>query len=522
MRVLVTGGTGYIGGRLVPGLLAAGHEVRCMARAPERLRDHPWRERVEAVRGDAADPGSLRPALQGVDTAYYLVHALGSGPDFAERDARAAQGFAAAAAAEGVGRIVYLGGMAPSGAARLSGHLASRREVGKAFLDGPVPATVLQAAVVLGSGSASFEMLRHLTERLPVMVAPRWVRTRVQPIAVRDVLRLLTECADPAAAAPDAPAGAFDRAFDVGGPEVLTYADLIHRYARAAGVRRRLIVPVPLLTPRLSGLWVGLVTPVPGALARPLVDSLRNEVVCREDDLSALLGDSGRTGVDEALRLALRRVAEADVATRWSSASWPADPSAALPSDPDWTGGALCRDERTAATAAGPAALWRVIEGIGGESGWYSWPLAWFLRGAADRALGGAGLRRGRRDPARLRIGDTVDFWRVEEIRPGRLLRLRAEMRLPGRAVLELSAGTDERGRTVLHQRALFQPRGLAGRLYWWGLAPFHGIVFGAMARNIAAAAERGPIPGAAGPESPTGSGPGHRPPSGAGEPGQR
>ncbi|GAA1101930.1 SDR family oxidoreductase [Nocardiopsis composta] len=480
---LVTGATGYIGGRLVPELLDAGWRVRCLARSPEKLRDHPWRNRAEVVRGDLGDPATLPPALEGVHTAYYLVHSMGAAKDFADADARAARAFAAAAAGAGVRRIVYLGGIAPE-RGRPSPHMASRREVGRILLDGEVPAVVLQAAVILGSGSASFEMLRYLTERLPVMVAPRWVRTRVQPIAVRDVLRLLVKAAD-------LPEGA-DRAFDVGGPDVLGYADMIHRFARAAGIGRRLIVPVPVLTPRLSGLWVGLVTPVPGAVARPLVESLRHEAVCREDDLAELLGDHRRLGVDEALRLALRRIREADVATRWSSASWPSAPSDPLPTDPDWAGGSLYTDERTRDTDAPPERLWRVIEGIGGDRGWYSWPLAWAARGWIDRAVGGVGLRRGRRDPGRLRVGDSLDFWRVEEVEPGRLLRLRAEMRLPGLAWLELAVETAG-GRTRYRQRALFHPRGLAGQLYWWGVAPFHGVVFGSMADNITAAAAREP-----------------------------
>ncbi|WP_017538473.1 SDR family oxidoreductase [Nocardiopsis halophila] len=486
MTVLVTGATGYIGGRLVPELLAAGRRVRCLARSPERLRDHPWRDSVEVVQGDVLDAASLRPALQGVRTAYYLVHSMGGGSGFAEEDARAARTFAHAAAEAGVERIVYLGGLAPE-RGPLSPHLASRRRVGRILLDGPVPAVVLQAAVILGSGSASFEMLRYLTERLPVMVAPRWVRTRVQPIAVRDVLRLLVR-------ADGLPPGT-DRAYDVGGPDVLTYADMIQRFARAAGIGRRLILPVPVLTPRLSGLWVGLVTPVPAAVARPLAESLRHEVVCREDDLADALQDHERLDTDAALRLALQRIGEADVATRWSSASWPKAPSDPLPTDPGWAGGSLYTDTRERATRASPEALWRVVEGIGGENGWYSWPLAWAARGWIDRAVGGVGLRRGRRDPRRLRVGDSLDFWRVEEIEPGRLLRLRAEMRLPGLAWLEL--GTEVRdGRTRYRQRALFHPRGLAGQLYWWSVRPFHGIVFGSMARNIVRAAEREPRTG--------------------------
>ncbi len=286
-----------------------------------------------------------------------------------------------------------------------------------------------------------------------------------------------------------------NRAFDIGGPDVLTYAQMMHRYARIAGLRRRLIVPVPVLTPRLSGHWVGLVTPVPDSIARPLVESLRHEVVCGEHDVARWIPDppEGLTGFDRAVTLALRRIKDADVATRWSSASLPGAPSDPLPTDPDWSGGSLYEDLRERTVAAPPEAVWRVVEGIGGENGWYSFPLAWALRGLLDRLAGGVGLRRGRRDPARLRVGDSLDFWRVEEIEPGKLLRLRAEMRLPGLAWLELSVTPDGDGRTRYRQRALFHPQGLAGHAYWWSVAPFHAVVFGGMARNITERARRTP-----------------------------
>jgi uncharacterized protein YbjT (DUF2867 family) len=482
---LVTGASGYIGGRLVPELLAAGHRVRVMARHPEGLRDRPWADQVEVVRADAADAGSLREALAGVDMAYYLIHALGT-RDFEDTDRRTAAAFAAAARDARVGRLVYLGGLTPDGpTAALSPHLRSRQEVAELLLGSGVPTVVLRAAVIIGSGSASFEMLRYLTERLPAMITPRWVDTRIQPIAIRDVLRYLVGAAT-------LPADV-SRSFDIGGPDMLTYRAMMQRYAAVAGLSRRLIVKVPVLTPTLSSHWVGLITPVPNAIARPLVDSLRVEVVAGEHDIATYLPDppGGLLGFDRSVELALQRIREADVATRWSSASVAGAPSDPLPSDPDWAGGSLYVDRRERAVDASPEALWAVVEGVGGEHGWYSFPLAWRVRGLIDRLAGGVGLRRGRRDPDHVYVGESIDFWRVEEREPGHLLRLRAEMRLPGLAWLELGvSGVDGRpGRSTYRQRAVFHPRGLLGHLYWWSVAPFHGIVFGGMARNIARAA---------------------------------
>ncbi|MFI1400560.1 SDR family oxidoreductase [Streptomyces sp. NPDC020681] len=486
-RCLVTGPGGYIGGRLVPELLDAGYTVRCLARTPANLREHLWADRVDVVCGDVTDADSLRPALRDVRVAYYLVHSMSSGRDFEETDRRAARVFAAEARAAGIRRIVYLGGLTPAGIPdeELSPHLRSRAEVGRILLASGVPTTVLRAAVVIGSGSASFEMLRYLTERLPVMVTPSWVGTRVQPIAVRDVLRYLVGSA--------AMPADVSRTFDIGGPDILTYRQMMECYATVARLPRRLILPVPMLTPRLSSLWIGLVTPVPAALARPLAESLRCEVVCAEHDIAEHVPDASGSPVpfDRALALALQRVRDAQVVTRWSSAALPGAPSDPLPTDPGWAGGSLYADEREREVAAGPEALWRVIEGIGGENGWYSFPLAWAVRGWLDRLVGGVGLRRGRRDAARLRVGDALDFWRVEEIERGSLLRLRAEMRLPGLAWLEMRAEKDGVGRSRYRQRALFNPRGLAGQLYWWSVAPLHAVVFGGMARRIARAAEQ-------------------------------
>ena len=477
LRILVMGATGYIGGRLAPMLAEAGHEVRCLTRRPEQLAGVEWADRVEIVRGDALDAPTLLPAMEGVDVVYYLVHSIGTGASFQASDRAAAGNTATAAARAGVRRIVYLGGLVPEGPA--SAHLASRAEVGQIFLDGPVPAVVLQAGVIIGSGSASFEMLRYLTERLPVMVTPTWVSSRVQPIAVRDVLAYLTRVLE----LPEDT----DRRFDIGGPDVLTYREMMQRYAAVAGLSRRIILPVPVLSPWLSSHWVNVITPVPKAIAQPLIESLRNDVVATEHDLEALLPRE-LCPFDDAVHLALERIRDAEVVTRWADASWPGAPSDPMPTDPEWSGGTAYRDERSRQVDAPPDAVWRVVEGVGGEHGWYSLPIAWAARGLLDRLVGGVGLRRGRRHPDRLSLGDAVDFWRVEALERPRLLRLRAEMRLPGDAWLEFSVEPGER--TVLHQKALFLPRGLLGHLYWRAIDPFHGVVFGSMIEQLARAAE--------------------------------
>jgi len=479
VRVLATGATGYIGGRLVPGLVADGHHVRCLTRRPEKLNGVPWADKVEVVEGDVLDASSLRAAVEGIDVVYYLVHSIGSGRSFEESDRLGATNLARAAATAGVKRIIYLGGLVPVGE-EASPHLASRAEVGQIFLDSPVPSIVLQAGVIIGSGSASFEMLRYLTERLPVMLVPKWVSSLVQPIAVRDVLAYLIGMLA-------APAG-LDRRFDIAGPDVLTYREMMIRYARVAGLKHRIIIPVPVLSPWLSSQWVNVVTPVPKAIAQPLIESLRNNVIAREHDIDELVPRE-RLGFDDAVRLALHQINDSNVATRWSDAEWPGAPSDPMPTDPEWAGGTVYRDVRSTVVGESSASAWTAVEGIGGDRGWYSFPLAWALRGLLDRLFGGVGLRRGRRDPDRVAVGDAVDFWRVEALDRGHLLRLRAEMRLPGEAWLEFEIVGDGSDAT-LHQRALFIPHGLAGHLYWWAVSPFHNVVFGSMLRNLAAQTE--------------------------------
>ena len=482
-RSLVTGATGYIGGRLVPELLDAGHDVRVLVRDEAKARAHLWADDVEIAVGDATDADDVRSALDGVDVAYYLLHSIGTGGDFAETERSIASTFADAAADAGVQRIVYLGGMVPEDE-ELSEHLRSREQVGDVLLESGAPTAVLQAGVVIGSGSASFEMLRYLTERLPVMVTPRWVHSRIQPIAIRDVLRYLVGCAD-------LPVDV-NRRFDVGGPDVLTYLEMMQSYAKVAGLPRRRVLPVPVLSPWLSSHWVGLITPVPASLARPLVESLRNTVVAADQDIKQYVPDppDGLIGYERSVELALTKIRNLDVPIRWSSASTPGAPAEPLPSDPDWAGGSLYQDSRTREVYASPEALWSVIEGIGGQNGWYSWGLAWRIRGLVDRMVGGPGLRRGRRNERDLVVGDALDFWRVEATDDEKFLRLRAEMKVPGLAWLELQVGSTDGGTTTFHHRALFHPHGLFGHLYWWSVLPFHGIVFGGMQRNIAKAAE--------------------------------
>lgn len=485
--VLVTGATGYIGGRLVPELLAAGYRVRVMARQTRHLTNREWFNQVEIIHGDASSPESLIPALAGVGVAYYLIHSLGAGATFESLDRIDAHNFAEAAYAAHVQRIIYLGGLYPK-EEKLSPHLKSRKEVGEILLASGVPTTVLRAAVIIGSGSLSFEMLRYLTERLPIMIAPNWVDSQIQPIAVRDVLHYLVQSA---AMPPE-----INQGFDIGGPDVLTYREMMLVYAKVAGLKSRRIISLPHMSPSLSSHWVGLVTPVPKKIARALMESLIHEVICKEHDISCYIPNptGGLTNFSTAVELALQRIQDGRVTTRWASAIHIGAPSNPLPTDPDWAGGSLYVDERVRTVHCTPAQLWSIIEGIGGEHGWYSWRLGWWTRGILDRFVGGPGLRRGRRDAFNLVIGDALDWWRVEELEENHLLRLRAEMRLPGLAWLELIIEVDEHDQTLFRQRALFHPLGPAGGLYWLIIKPFHGLVFGGMQRNIARAAESLPL----------------------------
>jgi uncharacterized protein YbjT (DUF2867 family) len=477
-RVLVTGATGYIGGRLVRELLHHGYRVRLLVRNAARLTDFPWVGAVEVIEGDAFDPQALDRALQDIDVAYYLLHALMSTDDFEAKERDLAHKFGESSKAAGVRRIVYLGGIAAS-TGELSAHLHSRAETGEILRASGVPTIELRAGVVIGSGSASFEMLRHLTERLPFMVTPKWLNNRIQPIAIRDVLRYLV-----GAATIDS---SVNQDFDIGGPEVFTYKEMMLRYAEVAGLRRRIIIPLPVLTPKLASGWVGLVTPVPVTLAKRLVASLKNEVVARDDSIRQLVPDApgGLTNFKDAVALALTRIKDRNVETRWSNATVPGTPSEPLPTDPDWAGGSLYEDSRELVTPDDIETVWARVEAIGGENGYSSGTWLWELRGLMDKIIGGVGLRRGRRDPNRLQVGEALDFWRVEDLKRPQLLRLRAEMKLPGLAWLEFKLTPEQGGGTRVTQRALFAPRGLFGHAYWWAVAMLHGFVFPSMVKKV-------------------------------------
>ncbi len=479
--IFVAGATGYIGGRLVPRLLEAGYRVRALARSPGKLSTRPWAEhpRLDIVRGDVLDAESVRAALEGCTAAYYLVHSMNPDvADFAQTDRLAADTMADAAADAGVEQIIYLGGLGEEGP-DLSHHLQSRREVGRRLRRGSVPVTILQAAMIIGSGSASFEILRYLVDRLPVMVTPRWVDTPCQPIGVVNVLHYLIGCLE----CPET----VGETFDIGQPEVLTYRELMRIYAEEAGLPRRLIMPVPVLTPRLSSYWIHLVTPVSAALARPLAEGLANPVVCREDRIRGLIPQD-LLDCRRAIRLALDRLRQQEVETSWTDSGSIRPAEWSIPGDAAWAGGAIRDDSRRVIVDTTPDRVWPTLTSIGGSTGWYYADWLWRLRGLLDRLVGGPGLSRGRRDSAEIHPGDALDFWRVLAVERPRTLLLSSEMKLPGEATLSFSLAPLDDGRTELRQVARFLPRGLLGLLYWYAVSPLHNLVFSGMLRGIAAA----------------------------------
>lgn len=480
--VLVTGATGYIGGRLVPRLLDAGNRVRCFVRSSRKLLSRQWAQHqgVQIVEGSAENNAELVHAMQGCDAAYYLIHSMMAvGPDYRDHDRSLAGTFARAAERAGVKRIIYLGGLGETGAG-LSEHLTSRREVEAALSSTSVPVTVLRAAMIIGSGSSSFEILRYLVERLPIMVTPRWVKTESQPIAVRNALHYLVACLETKETT--------GRTLDIGGADILTYREIMQIMANALGLRRRFIVPVPVLTPRLSSLWIHLVTPISHRIARPLAEGLRNRVVCRDDEAARLMPQHLLT-VRESIDAALGKLTAAQVESTWADAG-------PVPGDPDWAGGKLFVDRRSVEVAAPVEQVFCTICRIGGNNGYYAADWLWRLRGMLDRLVGGPGLRRGRRDPEKLAYGEALDFWRVTAVEVNHRLELRAEMWLPGVATLtfETQPGSGDPQQSTLVQTARFKPRGLLGLLYWYTVAPLHGIVFSGMIRGIQRAAESGNI----------------------------
>jgi uncharacterized protein YbjT (DUF2867 family) len=473
-RILLTGATGYIGGRLAPRLLEKGYWVRCLVRDLSRLQGRAWREKVDVVAGDMLKPDTLAPAMHAIDMAYYLVHSMGGGKDFHQRDLEAARNFGKAALEAGVKRVIYLGGLAAP-QSDLSEHLRSRQQTGAMLRQYGPSITEFQAAVIVGSGSLSFEMIRYLTERVPIMVCPRWVYTKTQPISINDVLDYLVSALE----VPESTG----QIIQIGGEKVVTYGDMMMGYARARGLTRWM-VPVPVLTPRLSSYWINLVTPIPAVIARPLVDGLRNENIVTDDSARRLFPSISPTDYQTAVQRALGGLEVSHIETAWSDAlstSQGDSPPIILT-----THEGMILEQRQQLVQAPHEDVFKVFTGIGGNRGWFYLNLAWELRGLVDRVIGGVGLRRGRRDPDDLRVGDALDFWRVEALEPGRLLRLRAEMILPGKAWLQFQVKSQSDKTTQLTQTAFFAPKGLLGLMYWYLLYPMHGLIFSGLIKQIA------------------------------------
>lgn len=478
--VLVTGATGYVGGRLVPLLLESGYRVRAMGRSVEKLNARPWagHDRLELVRGDVFDRDSIVKSLRGCWAVFYLVHSMNpKEKDFEAADRKAAMNMASAAREAGVQRIIFLGGLGDKQSPKLSKHLKSRHEVAEILQSGSVPTTFLRAAVILGSGSASFEIVRYLVERLPVMATPSWVNTKNQPIAIRNVLYYLRGCLEI-----DETKG---QTFDIGGPDIITYRELFDIYAEEAGLKKRLILPVPFLTPFLSSYWIQFITPVPYAVSVPLAEGLRNEVLCSDNRIQTLIPQE-LLSCRETIRLALDRLNRNQVDTCWSDAGCLLPPEWLYCGDSKFSGGTLLECSYRARLRATREDIWPHIEKIGGDTGWYYGNTLWRIRGAMDQLLGGNGLKRGRRHPTRIMVGDALDFWRVIEVHPFQRLVLLAEMKLPGEALLDIRLESESTDIIELQLLSRFLPKGLLGIIYWYSLYPFHALIFKGMLRNLA------------------------------------
>jgi uncharacterized protein YbjT (DUF2867 family) len=445
-----------------------------------KLACRPWGHHplVELVEGDVLDRDSLKKGMEGCSAAFYLVHSMNpQSKDFAEKDLRAAQNAATASAEAGLERIIYLGGLGDEEDPSLSEHLRSRNEVGNILQSGPVPATVLRAAAIVGSGSASFEILRYLVDRLPVMITPKWVRTPSQPIGIRNVLNYLQGCLEHEETA--------GQSFDIGGPDVLTYQQLMEIYAEEAHLAKRRIIPVPVLTPRLSSYWIHLVTPVHASIARPLAKGLRNPAVCRDNRIRSIIPQKLQSA-RETIRTALERIRQEQVETCWTDAGALLPPEWTHCGDVEYAGGTIAECGYRVRLRATPEEVWEPISKIGGKTGWYFGNSLWWLRGLIDRLVGGVGLRRGRRHSSQLFVGDALDFWRVLEVEPPHRLVLLAEMKTPGEALLEFHITPLGKGQSELAQLSRFLPRGLGGILYWYVLFPFHQWIFLGMLKSIA------------------------------------